>query len=606
MKTERRLRGFAATNRRAMDGRGTALRLFLLAARDRRRLALAVLVAIAVAAGSALPSALLGRAVDQFIARADAGGLARTMLLLVGVYVLAYGARVAQGMLMGRLGQQAVFAMRSELFAALQRQSLSFFDRHESGDLQSRLINDQANVNSTLGTVLMQATLTVVSTVGVLVGMFALNWELALSSLIVLPIMFVANSLYSGPVLRKLGKGRVAIGQVSANVHEDLAGIKVVQAFNRGEINRDRFARRNRANRDANLEARLASSVYLPTMSVLSAVAIGVVAGFGGYLVINHAVTVGVVVAFLGYVYQLYGPIQQLGPQLASFQQALVAAERVFELVDEPVDLREPAAPVRLGRIAGTVTLENVSFGYKPGQTVLRGIDLVAEPGSTIALVGPTGAGKTTIVNLLARFYDVTGGRVTVDGVDVRDVTSSELRSQLGIVPQHGFLFAGSIRENIRYGRPEAGDPEVEEAARVARADEFIARLPQGYDTPVGEGGRQLSHGQRQLLAFARAILANPRILILDEATSSVDPHTESLIQQALAELLRDRTSFVIAHRLSTVRAAKLILVVEDGEIVERGSHEELLRRDGRYASLYRRQTEGEAVREVEVATRSV
>jgi ATP-binding cassette subfamily B protein len=236
----------------------------------------------------------------------------------------------------------------------------------------------------------------------------------------------------------------------------------------------------------------------------------------------------------------------------------------------------------------------------------LRGIDLVAEPGSTIALVGPTGAGKTTIVNLLARFYDVSGGRVTVDGVDLRDVASAELRSQLGIVPQHGFLFAGSIRENIRYGRPRASDQEVEEAARVARADEFVARLPQGYDTPVGEGGRQLSQGQRQLLAFARAILADPRILILDEATSSVDPHTEALIQQALAELLRGRTSVVIAHRLSTVRAADVILVVEDGQIVERGSHAELLLRDGRFAALYRRQNEGEAVVAAEASSRSV
>jgi ATP-binding cassette subfamily B protein/subfamily B ATP-binding cassette protein MsbA len=366
--------------------------------------------------------------------------------------------------------------------------------------------------------------------------------------------------------------------------------VRVAQAFNRTQFNRERFASRNAANRDANIGATAVTSAFFPAMDVLSAIAIGIVAGFGGYLSIQGAVSVGVVVAFLGYVQQFFWPIQQLGQIYTQAQSALAAAERIFDLIDTPVDLTDAPDAKTLGPIAGRVAFDGVYFAYEPGHPVLEGVHFVAEPGHTVALVGTTGAGKTTIANLIARFYDVTGGRVLVDGHDVRAVTAASLRAQMGIVPQNSFLFSGTVADNIRYGRLAASDEEVEAAARLVNADAFIRTLPRGYATELGERGGNLSQGQRQLIAFARAILADPRILILDEATSSVDTRTEGLIQQALTTLLQNRTAFVIAHRLSTVRNADQVLVIEGGRVVERGTHSELLARGGAYSELYRRQ----------------
>jgi ATP-binding cassette, subfamily B, multidrug efflux pump len=417
----------------------------------------------------------------------------------------------------------------------------------------------------------------------------------------VIPLMFFAASFFSRLARRKYREARETIGDVSANLQEDIAGVKVAQAYNRVAVNRSRFAERNRLNRDANVGAAAVTSAFFPVMDVLSTIAIGIVAGYGGYLAIVGVVTIGVIVSFLGYVQSFFWPIQQLGQLYTQAQSALAAAERIFELVDLPVEMSEPENPVQLGRLRGEVAFEHVSFGYDPDLPVLHDVNFVAKPGQTVAIVGPTGAGKTTLVNLVGRFYDVTRGRVTVDGVDVREMGFSTLRGQLGIVPQNSFLFGGSVRENIRYGRLDASDAEVEAAAKLARADEFIQRLPHGYDTPVGERGSNLSQGQRQLVAIARALLADPRILILDEATSSVDTRTEALIQQALAELLKSRTSFVIAHRLSTIRNADVVLVLRDGRIVERGTHRELLAQGGLYADLYRRQFRDVAV-EVEAS----
>src|SRR5579875_461184 len=548
---------------RAADSQLVLRRLLALILPYRLSLLTIPLLGVVVAASSALAPLLTGIAFDQFIAHDDIAGLVRTVLLLVGVYTAGMLARAAQSYQMGWIAQRVLARLRSDIFAAIQRQSLRFFDHHESGDLQSRLVNDVDVINTLLGQGLVQAFAGLLGITGVLIGMFSLNWRLALASCLVIPLMFATTNTFS-----------------------NLAR----QAFNRVEINRARFAERNRANRDANIGASAVTAAFFPAMDVLSTLAISIVVGYGGWMVIAGQASLGMIVAFLGYVQQFFWPIQQLGQLYTQAQSALAAAERIFELIDEPVDMLPPAHPVRLERVAGRIQFEDVEFAYEPDHPVLQGVSFVAEPGQTIALVGPTGAGKTTIVSLIARFYDVTAGRITLDGIDLRDLDPIDLRRQMGIIPQNSFLFSGSIRDNIRYGRLEATDAEIEHAARLARADDFIRRLPAGYDTPVGERGKNLSQGQRQLIAIARALLADPRILIMDEATSSVDTRTEQLSQQALTELLKNRTSFVIAHRLSTVRNADLVLVVNDGRIVERGTHRELLERNGLYAELYRRQ----------------
>ncbi|MGH2459640.1 MAG: ABC transporter ATP-binding protein [Chloroflexota bacterium] len=575
---------------KAADTGAIARRLFDLMLEHRVKLFAVPAIGLIGALSSALAPYLIGRIFDEFIAHEDVAGLTRTVLILVGVYCLGAVARIAQSYLMGWVAQQVLYRLRERIFGALQRQSMRFFDRHASGDLQSRLLNDVDVINNLLGQGLVQAIGGLLGIGGILVAMLVLNWRLALASCIVVPLMFFVTNFFSTLARRAYRKTRETIGDVSSNLQEDIAGVKVAQAFNRVELNRSRFAERNRANRDANVGASAVTAAFFPAMDVLSTVAISIVAGYGGYLVITGQTTLGIIVAFLGYVQQFFWPIMQIGQLYTQAQSALAAAERIFQLVDEPVDLEDPANPRELGRVSGAVAFENVDFAYDPEHLVLRDVDFSVLPGQTVALVGPTGAGKSTIVNLVARFYDVTTGRVLIDGHDVRDVTMASIRSQMGIVPQNSFLFSGSVRDNIRYGRLEATDDEVSAAARLARADDFIRRLPKGYDSPVGERGGNLSQGQRQLVAIARALLADPRILILDEATSSVDTRTEMLIQQALAQLLQNRTSFVIAHRLSTIRNADLVMVINDGQIVERGTHPELLARGGLYAELYQRQ----------------
>ncbi|MHB1416812.1 MAG: ABC transporter ATP-binding protein [Chloroflexota bacterium] len=555
----------------------------------RRLLVVVALMVLAAAAGAAAP-ALIGLAIDDFIATKDGSGLTLVMLVLLATYVVGLVARTIQSYLMGWVAQRSLAGLRTSIFRALQGQSLKFFDKHETGDLMSRLVNDVEVINTLLGQGLTQTIGSVFGLFGVVIAMLVLDLRLALASFVVLPLMFVATRFFSDWARRAFRETRQTIGDVSANLQEDIAGVRVAQAFNRTSLNRQRFAQRNAANRDANIGANAVTSAFWPAMDVLSTISIAIVAGFGGYLAINGQATVGVVVAFLGYVQQFTFPIQQVGQMYTQAQSSLAAAERIFELLDTPVELNDAAEAKALRPIEGNVKFEGVSFAYDPGHPVLNNVSFEAKPGQTVALVGATGAGKTTIANLIARFYDVSSGRVLVDGTDIRAATTASLRRQMGIVPQNSYLFSGTVGDNIRYGRLEATDEEVEAAAKAVNAHAFISQMPQGYNTPVGERGGNLSQGQRQLIAFARAILADPRILILDEATSSVDTRTEVLIQQALAKLLQNRTSFVIAHRLSTVRNADLVLVVEAGRIVEHGTHRDLLARGGAYADLYRRQ----------------
>jgi ATP-binding cassette subfamily B multidrug efflux pump len=542
---------------------------------------------------------LLGVAVDQFITPGDKAGLTRTMLLLLATYLLNWGATASQFYLMTLVGQRVLYALRTQIFQRIQALSLTFFDQREAGDLMSRLVNDVEVINHALNVGLVRLSGDVLTLIGIVIAMTSLNARLALSSFIVLPFMLLTTTVFSRRAFRAFRRTRETIGQVSAELEEKISGVREVQAFSREGASQARFAELSAANRDANVQAVGITSAFTPALDVLSTVAMAIVVGYGGYLALNELVTVGTIVAFLDYVRRFYMPIRSLAQLYTQLQAALAGAERIFELIDTEPDIVDAPDAMEMPPIQGRVEFEHVSFAYKDGEPVLEDVSLVAEPGQTVALVGETGAGKTTLANLIGRFYEVDSGAVRIDGRDVRSVTRASLRQQMGIVLQDTFLFADTVMENIRYGRLEAGDEEVIAAARLVNAHDFISRLPEGYQTELTERGSNLSQGQRQLISFARAVLADPRILILDEATSSVDTRTELLIQRALAELLKGRTSpsatlraglrtsFVIAHRLSTIRNADQVWVIQDGRMVERGTHDSLMAQQGIYYDLY-------------------
>ncbi len=533
---------------------------------------------------------LIGKAIDGFISQGDKAGLSQTMLLLAVVYLAGMLAMRYQIYYMSLAGQKVLSDLRAQVIDKVEQLSLQFVEEKESGDLMSRLVNDIDAINSFFSQGLAQSVGSLFALVGIVIAMFAINWMLSLAVLIIVPLMFLATNIFSRFARRAFRKTRTTIGDVSAGLQEELGGVREAQAFNRSDVNIRRFMERNRANRDANVSANAITSAFAPAMDVLSTIDTAIVAGFGGFLAVQGIISVGTVVAFLQYVQNFFRPIQTVSRMWTVAQSAFAAAERVFELLDTPLDIMDPADERSIPQINGHVSLREVNFGYDESELVLEGISLEAMPGQTVAIVGPTGAGKTTLASLIARFYDVHAGAVIIDGFDVRSVTQHSLRSQMGLVTQDPFLFSGSVMENIRYGKLDASDEEVYEAAKAANAHNFVKRMPQGYETSLGERGGTLSQGQRQLLSIARAILANPRILILDEATASIDTRTEVLIQKALNKLLEGRTSFVIAHRLSTVRNADQVIVLDEGKLVEQGTHDTLLKLGGLYADLYQRQ----------------
>ena len=590
---------FGSSDDRKADKVGqTLLRLFRYMSGMRLALFLVVGLAAISAGAQALAPLYIAQAVDGLKAFVDgevepsvaARGLAIAMLLVLVLFLAGWLLNAGSRIALVAVGQRLLLRIRTQIMTKVNALSLSYFDRHKAGDLLSRLTNDTDVINRAVGMGLSRLVSSFLLLAAILIGMLALNWRLALASFALLPLMYVSTAVFSKRARTAFRKTRKTISGVSSELEQNISGARVAQAFNRQGWNSQSFRKLNRANRDANVGAESLTAAFAPTMDIIGAIGIAVVLAYGGYLTRLELVSIGVIVAFLQYVRRFFEPVRALSMLWAQVQSAIAGAERIFELLDEVPQVEDAADARPLALTEGRVELSGVTFAYEPGTPVLQGIDLVAEPGQTVALVGPTGAGKTTIISLLERFYDVQSGAVTIDGQDVRSVTQDSLRQSISIVLQDTFLFADTIRYNIRYGRPDATDADIEAAARRARAHQFIEKLPDGYDTMLQEGATNLSRGQRQLLAIARALLKDPRILVLDEATSNVDTRTELLIQEALGELLQGRTSFVIAHRLSTVRRADVIYVIESGRVAERGTHEELLRADGSYARIYRSQ----------------
>ncbi|MCJ7456045.1 ABC transporter ATP-binding protein/permease [Candidatus Bathyarchaeota archaeon] len=578
---------------KAKNPRATLMRLGTYLLESKFQLALVVVLVILGTVLSIIGPYLLGVAIDSYITKGDLVGLTWIVLLMFGVYLGTWFAQSAQGVLMAPISQKALRTLRKNLFEHLQTLSLSFFDRRTHGELMSRLTNDIDAINQALTQNVTQLAGSILSLIGILIAMFALNVWLALGSLTVLPIMVLITIFIGRKSMAGFRSLQAQLGRLNGRVEEVLGGERVVQAFRKQRTVLDEFDKDNLAVRDAGIGAMSYAFVILPLVNVMSNLSIAVVAGLGGWMTVMGWITVGLVASFITYARNFVQPLRQLADLYNSIQTALAGAERVFEIMDEKAEIADKPGAISLDDIRGDVVFDHVDFSYVPGVPVLKDMSFHAEPGQVIAFVGPTGAGKTTMINVLGRFYDIQRGSIKIDGIDIRDLDRESLRRQLGTVLQDNFLFADTVMENIRYGKLDATNEECIEAAKLANADQFITRLPQGYKTLLTERGSNLSQGQRQLLAIARAVIADPRILILDEATSSVDTRTELRIQQALLKLMEGRTSFVIAHRLSTIRKADQVLVIKDGVIVERGSHESLLAQKGFYYNLYVSQFKG-------------
>ncbi|HSH04616.1 MAG TPA: ABC transporter ATP-binding protein [Anaerolineae bacterium] len=607
--------------RQARSVRSTLSRLWQYYREYRWLVAVAFLLIVFSTGAQVVVPVLTGQAVDCYLAPVEGGGvsclfgeatttaerltgLGKLIGLVVFLYVGGTVMTSVQFYLISVAGFRMLRNIRADVFAHTQRLSLGYFTEHETGDVMSRFTNDLDTLQQIISFGLVQVIQGILFLVMIVGAMFANHVPFAIISLVTLPLMFLATQWLSRQARRAFREARKEIGAVNADLQESIAAVREVQAFSREEENIEQFGAVNAANRDANVRAQAYSSALAPTLEALSYINIAIVAGVGGYVMLRDGIlwgapiSLGLIVTFISFAQQFNRPVQQLALLWANLQSAIAGSERIFDLLDDTMMIEDKAEAEVMPPIQGDVVFQKVWAGYKPNEPVLKGIDLAVEKGEMVAIVGPTGAGKTTIINLLPRFWDVTDGQVLIDGIDVRDVTRDSLRQQIGLVLQDTFLFSDTIMNNIRYGRPAATDEEVVEAAKLARADQFITRLPQGYETVLGERGTGLSQGQRQLLAIARVALMDPRILILDEATSSVDTRTERQIQVALDKLLAGRTSFVIAHRLSTIRNADQLLVLKDGQIIEQGTHDSLLAEQGFYYDLYmnqfRRQEESE------------
>ncbi len=587
-------RRFGPRIEKARDVRGV-LRRLLGYLRPYRGTLIAVFVLVAVSTLLDLLGPFFnGVAIDRFIAGSDLPGLLTIVLLMLATYIVTWILRVILARLMVGMVQKLMLTLRQQLFGHLQTLSLSFFDRHAHGDLMSRLTNDLDALSRLLAQNVTDLFGGLLSLVGIVALMFAINFWLALGSMFVFPFML----WFTGYVGKRTRQGfrdfQMRTGQLNGELEEMFSGQRVIVAFGQEGAALERFEQVNALTRDVGIRAQTYATLIPPLMGIFSNANIAILAGLGGWMILQGWATVGTILTFYNYSRRFAAPLRQLGDLYNQIQSALAGTERVFELLDEVPEVQDAPGAALLDKVQGDVIFDRVTFGYVADKPVIKDMSFHAEPGKTIALVGPTGAGKTTMINLLSRFYDIQSGSIRIDGVDLRDYEKFSLRRKLGVVLQDTFLFSESVMENIRYGRLDATDAEVIAAATLANADHFIRRLPLGYQTELSERGGNLSQGQRQLLAIARAILAEPGLLILDEATSSVDTRTEQHIQEALLRLMQGRTSFVIAHRLSTIRGADHILVINDGEIIERGNHADLLAQRGFYYNLYMGQFRGQ------------
>jgi ABC-type multidrug transport system fused ATPase/permease subunit len=555
---------------------------------------LALVCMLIVSAAGLVGPLLIQRAIDVELPSGDAAGLLITTLLFVGTYLVNWIGTYWQTYFMSWAGQKIVFNVRQALFEHLQTLNFDYFDHIEVGRLMSRVTNDVNALSDLVSSGIINVINDAFMLIGIMAVMLSMNFRLALLAFATLPFLVVVAARFGRQMQRAYYKVRGRIAAVAANLQESISGIRVVQSFSREDTNAGYFNRTNQANMQANMEAARLDSLFMPVVDIIAAAGVCTVLWYGGTLVHAGILKAGAVYAFISYVNRFFMPVRDLSDVYTVWQSATVSARRITDIIDTPPKVQDAPGAIDLPEIKGEVKFDHVTFGYDPKLPILRNLNFAVQPGQTVALVGETGAGKSSTINLLARFYDPQEGAILIDGHDLRSVTQKSLHKQVGIVLQDTFIFAGTIRDNIRYGRPDATDEEVEQAARTVNAHDFIMRLPEGYDTEVHERGSRLSIGQRQLIAFARALLTDPRILILDEATANIDAYTELLIQRAMAKLLAGRTAVVIAHRLSTIRNADRIYVFDRGKIVEEGNHQSLLARpDGVYRNLYDMQFAG-------------
>ncbi|WP_174496711.1 ABC transporter ATP-binding protein [Salirhabdus euzebyi] len=572
------------------DVRGTIKRIWSYMKKDKGLFILVLFLVLLSSAFALLGPFLLGVTVDKLIEEFNTSALLVMLSILVGIYILHATTEWTQNFIMIDVAQRTVFAMRKKLFSHLQMLPMAFFQKRQHGELMSRLTNDMENVSRTLNTSVIQVATSLLTITGTIIVMLWLSPLLTVLTLAIVPIMFGGLKWITNRTGVYFKEQQKNLGDVNSYIEETLSGHKIIKTFSQENRVIDEFDEKNKALRDSGYWAQTYSGFIPKLMNMLNNVSFTIIVGVGGILAINDIVSIGVIVTFTTYSRQFTRPLNDLANQFNVILSAVAGAERVFNIMDEEKETDEGRKEEAIKSIKGEVTFKGVSFAYEEAQDTLLDVSFRASPGETVALVGPTGAGKTTIISLLSRFYDAQSGEILIDGKNIKSITRDSLRAQMGVVLQDSFLFETTVRENIRYGNLHASDLEVEKAAIAANAHDFISKLPNGYDTILYSDGRGISHGQRQLISIARAMLANPALLILDEATSSIDTITEMKINEALAKLMEGRTSFVIAHRLNTIQRADLILVLKEGELIEQGTHDELLTRNGFYADLFHTQ----------------
>ncbi|WP_226671724.1 ABC transporter ATP-binding protein [Rossellomorea aquimaris] len=575
---------------KAKDAKGTLSRLWSYLSEMKVILYLVILMVFISSAAALLGPFLVGKAIDEYIVTKEASGLGVLVMVLIGIYILHSMAVWFQNYWMIGVAQDTVYRLRKDLFHQLHQLSIPFFDKRKHGELMSRVTNDIDNVSSTLNSSFIQIISSVLTLVGTVSIMLWLSPLLTLITLIIVPLMVFGMKWITKRTGRLFKEYQQNIGELNGYIEETISGHSIIKTFSREETAINDFGEKNQRLRTSAYWADTYSGFIPKLMNVLNNLSFAVIAGVGGIFALNGMITIGVIVIFAEYARQFTRPLNELANQYNTLLSAIAGAERVFQILDEEEEAKDEGDAVEIDSVEGKVEFQQVSFSYEKGERTLENVSFSIQPGETVALVGPTGAGKTTITNLLSRFYELNEGRIEIDGRDIRTIKRQSLRQQMGFVLQDSFLFQGTIADNIRYGRLDAGDEEVKEAAKLANAHTFIEKMPEGYDTMLRADGSGISQGQKQLLSIARAILSDPSILILDEATSSIDTITELRIQEALKRLMEGRTSVVVAHRLNTIRQANQILVLDQGRIIERGSHDELLKEKGFYHGMYHSQ----------------